>query len=327
MTDQKRILIIDDEPSIRDSLASFFEDQDFIVFTAEDGEKGLDIVFNTTIDIVLTDLRMPRKDGIQVMKAIHARYPETPMIVVSGAGEKEDVIKALRMGAKDYITKPIEDLDRMIHTVKQVLENKRLIDENERYRNRLEKSEQQYRTITENIAEGVFAVDAKENISYANQAFCTMLGYSNAELMPKNLKNLSTKDSFKLIQQQTLAWKKGSTSRYEIQLVDKQHQPVHAELACRPVFDNTNTYQGTITVVRDITQTIALRKKFEKFLVQKETLATDVVPICANCKTIRIKDDTWIPIEDYFTDMVFSHGICPACCDKLYPEFNFSDLE
>lgn len=327
MTDQKKILILDDEPSIRDSLASFFEDQDFIVFTAEDGEKGLETFFNTKIDIVLTDLKMPRKDGIQVMKAIHEKHPEIPMIVVSGAGEKEDIIKALRMGAKDYITKPIEDLDVMSHTVRQVLENKRLIEENEQYKNRLEKSEQQYRTITENIAEGVFAVDAFENISYANQAFCTMLGYSNSELMQKNLGDLSTQDSFNIIRQQTLAWKKGSTSRYEIQLIDKHQRPVHAELACRPVFDNADTYQGTITVVRDITQIIALRKKFQKFLVQKETLSKDVIPICANCKTIRTKDDVWIPIEDYLSDRVFSHGICPACCNKLYPEFDFSDLK
>ncbi len=165
MTHQKTILIIDDEISILDSLSLFFKDDDYVVFTAEDGESGLNIFFNEEIDIVLTDLRMPKKDGIEVMQIIHKARPDTPMIVVSGAGEKEDIIKALRMGAKDYITKPLVDLDMISHTVKQALENSRLNKENKRYRKQLEKSEYQYRTITENIAEGVFTVDEFENFT------------------------------------------------------------------------------------------------------------------------------------------------------------------
>ena len=89
------VLIIDDEQSIRLSLASFFEDEGYSVLTAEDGKEGLEIFFDKKVDIVITDLRMPEKDGIEVMKTIHAQSPEVPMIVVSGAGKKEDIIKKL----------------------------------------------------------------------------------------------------------------------------------------------------------------------------------------------------------------------------------------
>ena len=102
MTHQKTILIIDDEISILNSLTSFFEDEDYVVFTAEDGERGLDIFFNQDIDIILTDLRMPKKAGIEVMKTIHKDKPGTPMIVVSGAGKKEDIINALKLFKNKY---------------------------------------------------------------------------------------------------------------------------------------------------------------------------------------------------------------------------------
>jgi PAS domain S-box-containing protein len=327
MMDPNTILIIDDELAIRDSLTSFFEDEGYTVFSAENGKKGLAIFFNNEIDIVLTDLKMPKKDGLEVMKAIHNDSPDTPMIVVSGAGEKEDIINALRMGAKDYITKPIHDLDRISHTVKHILENKLLKDENRLYRKRLEKSETQYRNITENIAEGVFTVDEFENIQYANKAFCTMLGYSNEQILQKNLKNITSKEHFDIIEKQTLKRKMRITSRYEIQMIDKNNQAVHIELACTPIFGDEDLYQGTIAVARDITEIIELREKYQKYFVHKKNIDKDVLSICASCKNIRIDDNNWINIEEYFKNILFSHGICPKCCKKLYPEFDFSDID
>src|SRR3989339_2227311 len=214
MAHKKTVLIIDDELPIRESLKSFFEDEGYCVFTAEDGDKGLDTYFNEKIDLVLTDLRMPKKDGIEVMRRIHEKEPEAPMVVVSGAGQREDIINALRMGAKDYITKPVDDLDKISHTVRQVLENKRLSDENKKYRIRLEKSEAKYRAIAENIAEGVFRGMSRRNLNITNRPFPSMTGYTHKELLKKNLKDVSTEKSFRLIRQQTFNQKAGAVSTY-----------------------------------------------------------------------------------------------------------------
>jgi len=327
MAQKKMILIIDDEAPIRESLKAFFEDEGYLVLTAEDGDRGLDIFSSEKIDLVLTDLRMPKKDGIEVMRRIHEQEPEIPMIVVSGAGQREDVITALRMGAKDYITKPINDLDKIGHTVRQVLENKRLSDENKRYRIRLEKSETKYRTIAENIAEGVFTVDKDENFRYANQAFSAMTGYSNKDLLKKNLKDVSTGKSFHLIRQQTLNRKAGVVGTYEIEMIDAKNSHILVELSCSPVFSEKNIYQGAIAVARDITKLVELKKKFQTTLTQEDAASKGVTSICASCKSIRIEQDTWIPVEDYFSHIVFSHGICPACCTRLYPELNLSEPE
>ncbi|MFH2058816.1 MAG: response regulator [Pseudomonadota bacterium] len=327
MTDKKTLLILDDEPLVLDSLEAFFEDEGYTVFTAENGKQGLDIFFKENIDVVLTDLRMPVKGGFEVMAAIHAAKPDTPVLVVSGADEKKDVIRALRMGAKDYITKPVQDLEMVVHSVNRAFENYQLNKDNQQYRQALEKSEHQYRTITENIAEGVFTVDKDDNITYVNQAFCSISGYSKHELLAKTLRQISTKESFLTIQEQTLTQEKGKINRFDIQLLHKSMKPVHVELACNPIFSDTNQYQGCIIVARDITEMTELRKKFRKYISRTSIPASDVVSICASCKDIKRTEEKWIPIESHFSDIVFSHGICPECCEKLYPQFDFSELD
>lgn len=322
MSRETKILIIDDEISILESLASFFEDEGYGVLTAPDGKIGIEKFLNNTVDIILTDLRMPGKDGLDVMKTVLGSAPDTPMIVISGAGKKEDIIKALRMGAKDYITKPIEDLDMISHTVSQVLENKRLNDENREYRKRLEKSEHQYRTITENIAEGVFTVDKNEKFTYSNAAFCAMVGYDSEILLSKSLRDITTKDSFAVILEQTQNRIAGSIDRYIIELIREKGDILHIELVCSPIFGSHNTYQGAIAVARDVTQIMALKKTYEKFISPDTPSSNDITPICAGCKNIRVKKGVWETVEEYFKETVFSHGICPECCKKLYPEFD-----
>ena len=324
---QETLLIIDDEFFIRDTFSFFFKDKGYQVFTAENGKIGLEIFSREKIDIVLTDLKMPKKDGIEVMETIRKKSPDTPMIVVSGAGQQEDIINALRIGAKDYITKPIEDLEMVHHVIQKALENKYLIQENQSYQKQLEKNEARYRTITENIAEGVFTVNANKNLTFTNQAFCNMLGYSLEELAFMNVKNLSTRDSFKTIEQQALIRANGLASRFEIQMITRDKNRIHVELACSPLFDDNNRYSGAIAVARNITKRIELRKQYQKFIREQKNRPRDVLAICSSCKDVRDKNNQWVKVEDFFSDVVFSHGICPDCCEKLYPDFNFSDLD
>lgn len=324
---QETLLIIDDEPSILESLSLFFTDDGYRVLTARNGEEGLNLFFKDVVDVVITDLRMPVVDGIEVMNRIHSHEPDVPMIVVSGAGKRQDIIKALQMGAKDYITKPITDLNMIRHVVKKALENKYLIEQNRRYRRQLEKSEARYRTITEQIAEGVFTVDGEETLTFCNPAFCKMTGYTREELVQKNLKDLATPQSFVEISRQTLSRKQGITGRYEIEMIGNSGQTVHLELACSPLQDDTGQFSGAIAVARDITKIIDLRNKFKKFLKQEENRAENIVSICASCKKVRGESADWQRVEEFFSHVAFSHGICPSCCKELYPDIDLEDLE
>lgn len=132
------ILIIDDEPLIQEILATYLEDSGFQVARTDNGQTGLDMIQHDSPDLVLCDLRMPGLDGLQVLAAVTQDYPELPILVVSGAGRLSDAIQALKLGAWDYITKPIEDMAILEHAIQQALERARLRRENREYREHLE---------------------------------------------------------------------------------------------------------------------------------------------------------------------------------------------
>ncbi len=137
-TDNGRVVVIDDDHLVRDSLCVFLEDAGFDVLSAASGREGLQLVHDAHPDVVLCDLRMPDMDGLKVLEAITRELPETPVIVVSGAGIMTDVVEALRLGAADYLVKPIIDMSVLDHAVRAVLHKVALETENEQYRKELE---------------------------------------------------------------------------------------------------------------------------------------------------------------------------------------------
>lgn len=133
-----KILVIDDEAALLHSITAYLEDSGFSVFSAENGKDGLDLFHAQQPSLVLTDLHMPIMGGIEVLRTITSESTETPVIVISGAGDLNDAIAALRLGAWDYITKPISDLQVLEHAVNKALERKNLIAENKNYAQRIE---------------------------------------------------------------------------------------------------------------------------------------------------------------------------------------------
>jgi DNA-binding NtrC family response regulator len=133
-----RVLVIDDEDIVRDSVSTYLEDSGFVVFQAKDGREGLERFQEMTPDVVLLDLRMPRMDGLEVLEAISGELDQVPVIVVTGAGVLQDAVAALRLGAFDFVTKPIVDMAVLEHAVNRALERTRLLDENRRYQAHLE---------------------------------------------------------------------------------------------------------------------------------------------------------------------------------------------
>ncbi len=133
-----KILVIEDDPAILSSYDAFLEDLDFCVFTAKNGKEGIEIITKEKLDIVLTDMRMPVMDGLQVLDWVNENYSKLPIIVISGAGDINIVVEALRLGAWDYIIKPITNMSVLEHSINRALEKSRLIKENEEYQQHLE---------------------------------------------------------------------------------------------------------------------------------------------------------------------------------------------
>lgn len=173
-----KVLTIDDEELIRASIADYLEDSGFSVLQAENGRVGLELFRKEQPDIVLVDLRMPEIDGLDVLNTVTKESPETPIIVVSGTGIIQDVIDALRLGAWDYLVKPISDMAVLEHAVNKCLERAKLIVENKRYREHLEEEvEARTADLERQTKELLQAKEAAEEANRAKSSFLTTMSH------------------------------------------------------------------------------------------------------------------------------------------------------
>ncbi|MBN2626733.1 MAG: response regulator [Spirochaetales bacterium] len=136
--DEITILIIDDEKIIRQVFSYYLEDKEYTVITADNGKAGIELFDSHNPDVVLTDLRMPEADGLEVLEHVRSKSDEIPIVVISGANSLNDAVQALRLGAWNYLIKPVQDLNLLGYTVSECLEKARLIKENRAYREKLE---------------------------------------------------------------------------------------------------------------------------------------------------------------------------------------------
>lgn len=169
----RKLLVMDDDQTIRKMINEYFKELDYQVFLASDGEQGLQAYTEHKPDIVLIDLRMPNVDGFEVLRVLTEQAPEIPLVVISGEGERADVIQALRLGAWNYHTKPIESLTLIRHSVEQALDKADLIRENQRYQQGLE---HKLSTIAENFPGFLFTADKNYRLTWMNQAMAEYIG-------------------------------------------------------------------------------------------------------------------------------------------------------
>lgn len=125
----KKILIIDDERSIRATLKEILEFEKYIVETAKDGIEGYKMAEKKNFDLIFCDIKMPKIDGIETLKKIVENNILSPVVMISGHGDIETAVQTLKIGAFDYIEKPL-DLNRVLKCVKNALNNNHLKKEN-----------------------------------------------------------------------------------------------------------------------------------------------------------------------------------------------------
>ena len=125
----RTILIVDDEKGVRDSLQKLLEFEAYRVIQAEDGPSALDLVRDELVDIVLLDVKMPGMDGLEVLSRLHEDHPQLPVVIISGHGTIQTAVEATRLGAFDFIEKPI-DADRILVVIRNGLAQRKLMREN-----------------------------------------------------------------------------------------------------------------------------------------------------------------------------------------------------
>lgn len=134
----QNILIIDDERAIRKALSEILTFEGFVVDEAVDGEEGIKKIKENNYDCILCDIKMPKKDGIEVLQIAKEEKPDTPFIVISGHGNLETAVEAVKKGAYDYISKP-PDLNRLLITLRNAMDKKSLVTETKQLKKKIAK--------------------------------------------------------------------------------------------------------------------------------------------------------------------------------------------
>ncbi len=338
--EEKTILVIDDEETIRQSFTDYLEDMGCRVLTAENGRAGVDMFGQENVDLVLVDLRMPEMDGLEVLAHISQNSPDAPLIVVSGTGVISDAVEALHQGAWDYILKPVKDLSVLAHAVDMALEKARLKRENRRYQQHLE---QMVADRTKALEESEALLDAMGKMAKVGgweldantrKIKWTRQAYRMFELPFDYEPNIDATDRFHPSDREIMkdalrrGLERGEPSDFELRLFTAKGKNLWIHSICIP-----QVVDGKVVKLKGTFQDISNRKQMEleqeKLITKLQEALAEIkelrgfLPICANCKKVRDDDGYWQEVEKYImdrTDATFSHGICPDCLQKFYPD-------
>ena len=194
----------------------------------------------------------------------------------------------------------------------------------------LRMSEEKYRMLVENQGEGMGITDLEERFVFCNPAGEKIFGVEPGQLINRNIKEFLGPETFQIIKQQTQKRLAGEKSIYEIEIIQPSGEKRQLLVTATPQKDSDGQVIGTFGIFRDITERKRaeeeqkkLIKELQKALEKIKTLK-GLIPICTNCKKIRNDKGFWQQVEAYISEhseAEFSHGICPDCMKKLYPEY------
>ena len=136
VTNRRHILIVDDEPLVRHSLKEFLTFEGYTVSAASNGKEAIELLKNYSVDVMITDIKMPEMDGMQLLNQAKKISPGIPVILITSYGSIENAVKAMREGAYDYITKPIVDSEIKI-IIERLMQQRCLFEENQDLKGRL----------------------------------------------------------------------------------------------------------------------------------------------------------------------------------------------
>jgi two-component system, NtrC family, sensor kinase len=281
---QKIILIAEDDPLVRKTSASYLKGKGYSIIEAEDGKEALDLFRKKKPDMLLTDLRMPELDGMELITTVMEEDATIPVIIFSGMGTMADVIEALRIGAWDYLTKPIADLEILDHSLKKAFKHAKLLKQEKDYQTAL-KDEVQLRTIellqhnrmleqemkerqaqealvlhakqewertVDSMPDMIAIVDTEYNIIRMNRTMLDMTGKSYEELIgSKCYMSIYGKEvlpdycpDIELLQEH---------KSHRVEIFEKQLGG-YCEIIVTPYFDPDGILLGSIHIVRDINE-------------------------------------------------------------------------
>jgi PAS domain S-box-containing protein len=268
------IMVVDDDQSITKVVERMFEDAGYVVTVANDGNSALAMLAERKPDLVLLDIRLPDKSGIELLAEIKTRYPDTAVIMATAVTDTDTAVQCLKGGAYDYVTKPF-NFDEIVLCVQKALEFRRLYLENREYQQHfLRKVEEQlrvievkYRSLFEDSMDGVYISTRDGKFVEVNQAMTAMFGYSREEMIGMDFRKVYVNpDGFDKFQQDIEV--KGYLNDYDMECHKQDGTEIYCVLTSTIERDKCGSILGYQGIVHDLTE----RKQAEAEVVEIEAL-------------------------------------------------------
>lgn len=280
-----KVLVIDDDEGIRKILAIDLTDAGYRVLTAADGESGMELLKGEPCEIVITDIRMPGMDGIEVVRRIKGDASDTEVIVVTGHGDMELAIKALQLDASDFITKPIdhEALEVALRRAKERYTTRRELKDytallEEKWMDTAEKLAETYnfqKNLIESSIDGIMACDREGMVVTFNKSLETMLGYRKDEVLGvKSFSEFFPPGDAARLREALHSQEYGGKHRlalHETTLLAMEGNRIPVQLSAIVLFDGAQEI-GLVAFIRDLRE---LRKLEQRFADQARLLHQD----------------------------------------------------
>lgn len=261
-----KILIADDETDIALILKLQLEDAGYRTVRVRDGVEALEMLAKEEFELLLLDIKMPRMDGLQVLKLARETYPAMVVVMMTAHGSEGVAVEAMKEGALDYIAKPFSH-DDMIKRVERAISYNRTLQENERLQRELAAEQKKSEAILQGMAELLVAVDTNGMIILVNRMAESILGKSRDMLLGKSVETVLNAD---LPSGEELPCLKalvtGEPSLDISYTINTPAGKIPVLASAAPLYDNEGMLIGSVEIVRDISNLKALEREREDFV-------------------------------------------------------------
>ncbi len=266
-----RILVVDDEESIRFTFDNFLSDEGFDVTIVESYDKALKLIKQMQYDLIFADIILGGKTGIDLLKEIHSIDHHCPVVMVTGYPNIDTASDSVRLGAFDYLSKPVRQ-DTLLHTARLALKHKTLQDENERYRSNLE-------AIFRSVKDAIITVDKDLVVLEVNEAADSICGIGRGMVgttFPATMTNCSKK-CLDIIRKSVSTSQVCESLRTECNFKERNQV---VSISTSPLLDSKGGGIGVVMVIRDETRLNDLernlreRSKFHNIIGRSRQMQT-----------------------------------------------------
>jgi diguanylate cyclase (GGDEF)-like protein/PAS domain S-box-containing protein len=268
---KKRIVVLDDEPSILEVLGELLQDVGYDCTLTTSALKALEILQGGGYSLLITDLKMPEMQGIEVLQRAKAHDPDLAVIVVTALLEVTSAVEALRSGADDYLLKPF-NLSEISLSVEKALERRKLVIDNRRYQEELESRVQEatqelqtanselrttkeyLESLIDSSVDAILTFDETGRVSLANAGAVQMFGYSRDAFLQMTIDKLFAGGNEEYRHIQRMLRDDKPLQNYETELARKGGEQIHINMSISVVRDAERKEASQLAICKDITQ-------------------------------------------------------------------------